>query len=944
MDTGTFKASTTTVILYTVRLAARLENYISFLLSYDSGTHDSILGKPFRQLQLTTTAKEQLTRAHRELRKVMLGDLRPLLLGWYGKLSRELDRALVSDDTEVLDENIRHMCVLHSHMVLMLRNVTASELDEAIVTSLVCGIGFLATRHQWGKGLLDHEECGRPSYDAWRVPEPELYEALQVMRRKLITWLRETATQSQLDCVMTSVLRVSEGSGAMLAPPSEIPQRWGYLASEENRGRFAMYASRSRAPVKSGASEPPVPTMLREPDNAMVFDVQVMQLTLMASHPQALKHAVAENADVKVMFGEVAMQACLTDHSVHREVFKLVGRAHSIAYWDVEQKMPLLELWRAYFPAELFPSEKSWLPSVLEPVRLSYMMEPQPLQLFMPEAPLAEDAQVAYLVGKQPKQSGVWLEIFVYRARRMVHVYRLESHGRRHYRSLVYASDTRFCLHEMQPPIEAREAPWPTWARHQAGHPYIVPSPAPSAVITRESSVPENLSFGEETFLPPRLLYGLLPTILLEMYSFWQDESDCLRGYPKESISGTAHSQHVMYATTPAAGTHRQPAIDPSCLPPPLCSIRFHSHAPDYSSCMLAPLLHPSHTSPMNPNPPSLTPPGSFIKLGVGGHVALHGSRFDDIGRGDKLLTPARAVILRLRKMRLERQGKAVHDTLAIIEDFTKEHSLLTAPFESSFAVCGSVSKLLRRLGGHSFGEGTDAAISRSLTTVHSLLPQVSLVPFQRRRKRHRIPSVVVPALIDALTALVDADQDALAIPMSPRPDETNPRPVPVAATAAASASDLDDEELVLLDLLHAPPESYLHSLASVMARVDCLSHVLAWAKYNDSVTLGRAEAVTQSDLRIVTIPRLKLTFQALRVRDSVRLYSVDHADLFITNERNEETTAMLEGIPHSLLLSNSNDEMSVLVPVWSPIRPLIEAMPLSTVLARPASRIRCPV
>ena len=39
----------------------------------------------------------------------------------------------------------------------------------------------------------------------------------------------------------------------------------------------------------------------------------------------------------------------------------------------------------------------------------------------------------------------------------------------------------------------------------------------------------------------------------------------------------------------------------------------------------------------------------------------------------------------------------------------------------------------------------------------------------------------------------------------------------------------------------------------------------------------------------------------------------------------------MLEGIPHSLLLSNSNGEMSVLVCGWSPCRPAIQAVPFST-------------
>ena len=61
-----------------------------------------------------------------------------------------------------------------------------------------------------------------------------------------------------------------------------------------------------------------------------------------------------------------------------------------------------------------------WLPSVLEPVRRTYMLFPRPLEILMQEDPLPEDAQVAYLVGKQPEQSGVWREIFVYRARRMV--------------------------------------------------------------------------------------------------------------------------------------------------------------------------------------------------------------------------------------------------------------------------------------------------------------------------------------------------------------------------------------------------------------------------------------------------------------------------------------------------------------------------------------------
>ena len=48
----------------------------------------------------------------------------------------------------------------------------------------------------------------------------------------------------------------------------------------------------------------------------------------------------------------------------------------------------------ADYPEELFPSEKIWLPSVLEPVKKTYLTFPKPLELFLQEDPIPEDAQV----------------------------------------------------------------------------------------------------------------------------------------------------------------------------------------------------------------------------------------------------------------------------------------------------------------------------------------------------------------------------------------------------------------------------------------------------------------------------------------------------------------------------------------------------------------------
>ena len=59
-------------------------------------------------------------------------------------------------------------------------------------------------------------------------------------------------------------------------------------------------------------------------------------------------------------------------------------------------------------------------------------------------------------------------------------------------------------------------------------------------------------------------------------------------------------------------------------------------------------------------------------------------------------------------------------------------------------------------MGKHAFGAGTDDTVARSLATIKELLPLVNLVPFKRRRRRHRLSNIILPALLDALFALVE--------------------------------------------------------------------------------------------------------------------------------------------------------------------------------------------
>ena len=135
-------------------------------------------------------------------------------------------------------------------------------------------------------------------------------------------------------------------------------------------------------------------------------------------------------------------------------------------------------------------------------------------------------------------------------------------------------------------------------------------------------------------------------------------------------------------------------------------------------------------------------------------------------------------------------------------------------------------------------------------------------------------------------------------------------------------------EERLLLNLMYAPEGTALYSLAMLISRLENLSHVLVWSK--------NASANAPSDqltIDWVHLPRLKLTFTAKwdPVASEMRLYSLDHANMYISNTRNDLVTALCRGIPHSVFMCDPNQELRMLVPAINFMRPTINVAPFST-------------
>jgi ribonuclease BN (tRNA processing enzyme) len=53
-------------------------------------------------------------------------------------------------------------------------------------------------------------------------------------------------------------------------------------------------------------------------------------------------------------------------------------------------------------------------------------------------------------------EMGTWKEFVLLRERNVVQMFNLLEHGRRSYRSLVYSTDTRFCLRSLEPETRDR--------------------------------------------------------------------------------------------------------------------------------------------------------------------------------------------------------------------------------------------------------------------------------------------------------------------------------------------------------------------------------------------------------------------------------------------------------------------------------------------------------
>ena len=259
---------------------------------------------------------------------------------------------------------------------------------------------------------------------------------------------------------------------------------------------------------------------------------------------------MVENSDFSAALSSIissdVIQCANVKNTTNRQWVRLVGVGYDLQLWvpDTRRPKPPVSI-----PYESFSSQ--WVRDIFDPWK--DILFPG-YDLFVSQSFLSSKSMVVIYAYSQifnppldgskdgPKVDVSLLkEIVVYQYPRVFHVFDVVEHGRYWYRSIIFSSDPDLCLHEMKGDhlhLDGRLALC-------CGDPRKKYQSAPSLVIRRDMKAKGD-SCAVQTFIPTRLLAGIIPSCLLKLYKFWQKEDDSITGYMPANRTDQTISRSVL--------------------------------------------------------------------------------------------------------------------------------------------------------------------------------------------------------------------------------------------------------------------------------------------------------------------------------------------------------------------------------------------------------------
>ena len=531
LDSGRFVAggdTSTAVILYVVRLAARIESFARFAVSPKADT--------VRGLTVRPQNREAVLDVARGLRATLDTHALPVMHTWYARLRRDGQNA--------------DACAVAAHLAFVVAGAVAGvvvgqerQLHQLEVFGLVSSRVFLNVHHDFEiepqlglrgqKPPKRESKHSKPSEIERLGFEPlDLFDSFASSLGSTLRWLE--ARPEECSQVLEGVVKLLSGETrtALQGEP------WRQLTRHGCKGRFVP---------ERGATAADLAAEEQADDSGLTFEVwlrrntcavsktevnvQLGDLTLNQNHMQLLDAAICRHADFVAVFGAKAAQARFSCAEVqrceYRRWLRLLAVDHDVQTWlpDDREEATTGPKLRGH------KAKADWLRDAVK--RLPKMV---PV--------LAEATDIAVLDEADGfarlccKCADAPREVVVLQRSASVQVFRLQEHGRRWQRCLEYASDVSLCLAEM-PESTRVGASLP--AHFEAGELLPLAEPDTSMIITRltregeprartrdlarqaKRDGPPRAEGERQTFMPTRFLRGLLPDGLLSQCgAVWQ--------------------------------------------------------------------------------------------------------------------------------------------------------------------------------------------------------------------------------------------------------------------------------------------------------------------------------------------------------------------------------------------------------------------------------------
>lgn len=529
MDVGKYvpTSSSGPLILYTSRLAVRIEGFLKFALR-----KCTMVGHP-RPRGLEFMEIWKVEKAIKELRKTLDEKVILMLEYWIDPI-----RCNSTDASNLV----------HAHLIYMFKNYTYEEFNYRTISTLLTSQVFLSINHRFSNkaydDLADSSDPSKPP-PSIQLAQSEIFDIIQSKRYHILKYMKENPEDA--DAAMEAVVRVATGTGtrAERSDKKELKQRkWNSIGHPTCYGRFVPDTEDEK--LRDGSYRKPKPGenfenwMLRvtTKEVGIEVNVQISEFTLqnhkmMLLDPSIMNHKDFQYTRRTTLAGASDAACAEVVHTTNRYHWRLVGQRYDVMSWAPDKrnyfdiKGALNHDYTRKFPNKLASGE-SWIAEVLL----------EKLPLILPGVTLYmspddhSNKPYAHLMGwiENPSQGDIPFshtlkEVVVSHNPPVVTVFNVKEYGRRHLRTLEYTSNMSLCLHEVS------GEPYPDRVggvlAMSGGVPMTTLSPEPSLIITRAL----NSEMGTQTFIPSRFMAGLIPACLVEKYIFWQSEDDNIVAY-----------------------------------------------------------------------------------------------------------------------------------------------------------------------------------------------------------------------------------------------------------------------------------------------------------------------------------------------------------------------------------------------------------------------------